>query len=323
MSNQKTIGILTSGGDSPGMNAAIRAAVRTGLFYGNRMIGIMRGYNGLIDEEFIEMDSKSVSGIIQTGGTILYTARCQKFFTEEGIELAFENAKKIGLSGLIVIGGDGSFQGAKKLSQKGLPTIGIPGTIDNDIACTDYSIGFDTACSIAMEAVDRLRDTAKSHEKCSIVEVMGRASGFLAINVGISTGAAGILIPEKETDMNEICSNILARQKKGVTNNIVVVAEGHHINSYKIAEIIEKTTGVSTRLTVLGHIQRGGSPTVLDRVNATRMGIHAVELLQQNISNRVVAIQREKIVDIDIQEALNMKKNIDYNLLNICQKISS
>lgn len=323
MSNQKTIGILTSGGDAPGMNAAIRSAVRTGLSYGYRVIGIKRGYSGLLNGDFIHMDSKSVCGIIKQGGTILYTARCKEFFQQQGIIDAVHKAKEIGIDGLVVIGGDGSFMGAKKLSEQGLPTIGIPGTIDNDIVCTDYTIGFDTACNIAVEAVDRLRDTAQSHEKCSIIEVMGRQAGFLALNVGLATGAADVLIPERESDIHQVCSNILKRQKKEETHHIIIVAEGYKVDTKEIAKIIEEETGIETRLTVLGHIQRGGAPTTLDRINATRMGNHAVELLHQGISNKIVAIQGEHVVDIDIQEALQMKKSIDYDLLNLCKKISN
>lgn len=324
MAKQKTIGVLTSGGDAPGMNAAVRAAVRTGLFYGYRILGVKRGYSGLLKEDVVELDSKAVCGIIQKGGTILHTARCKEFYQQEGIALAVEKAKALGIDGLVVIGGDGSFIGAEKLSEQGLPTIGIPGTIDNDIVCTDYTIGFDTACNIAVEAVDRLRDTAQSHEKCSIIEVMGRHAGFLALNVGLATGAADVMIPETVTDIkNKVCSNILARQKKGETHHIIIVAEGYCTDTKEIAKMIEEETGIETRLTVLGHIQRGGAPTTLDRINATRMGSHAVELLHQGVSNRIVAIQREQIVDMGIKEALAMKKNIDLELLKLCRKVSN
>lgn len=325
MAKQKTIGILTSGGDAPGMNAAIRAAVRTGLSYGCRMLGVRRGYSGLLNEDVEELDSKSVCGIIQKGGTILYTARCKEFYQDAGIITAVEKAKKMGIDGLVVVGGDGSFMGAKKLSEYGLPTVGIPGTIDNDIVCTDYTIGFDTACNIAMEAVDRLRDTAQSHEKCSIIEVMGRSAGFLALNVGLATGASNVLVPEMlDADISQsVCGNILTRQKKGETHHIVVVAEGYKTEIKEISKMIEEETGIETRLTVLGHIQRGGAPTTLDRINATRMGSYAVELLQKGISNRVVAIQREQIVDLDIQEALSMKKELDFTMLALCGKVSN
>ena len=319
----KTIGILTSGGDAPGMNSAIRSAVRTALNYGMNVIGINRGYNGLLNGDMIELNSNSVSSIIQRGGTMLYTARCKEFFKTEGIQEAVKKAKEFGIDGLIVIGGDGSFHGAVKLCKEGLPTVGIPGTIDNDIECTDYTIGFDTACNIAVEAIDRLRDTARSHEKCSIIEVMGRNAGFLALNVGLAVGAADVLVPERSFDIkNDVCSNILDRKKQGKTHHIIVVSEGCNINLKQMAEIIEKETAISSRITVLGHIQRGGSPTMLDRVYAAKMGNYAVKLLQNGKYNRVVAIQRDAVVDFDIQQALDMKKTIDFNALKICKFIS-
>lgn len=316
----KTIGILTSGGDAPGMNSVIRSATRTALNLGMNVIGINRGYNGLLNGDIIELNSNSVSSIIQRGGTMLYTARCKEFYKQEGIIKAVENAKKIGIDGLIVIGGDGSFQGAIKLCEAGLPTVGIPGTIDNDIECTDYTIGFDTACNIAVEAIDRLRDTARSHEKCSIIEVMGRNAGFLALNVGLAVGAADVLVPEKKT--NDVCYNILERKKQGKTHHIIVVSEGCNIDMKEMSEMIEKETGITSRITVLGHIQRGGSPTMLDRVYAAKMGNYAVKLLQAGKYNRVVAIQRDNVVDFEIQEALNMKKTIDFNALKVCKFIS-
>ncbi|OUQ59565.1 6-phosphofructokinase [Tyzzerella sp. An114] len=319
----KTIGILTSGGDAPGMNSAIRSAARTAINNGMRVIGINRGYNGLLKGDVVEINSNFVSDIIQKGGTVLYTARCKEFFQPEGIKKAVEKAKEIGIEGLIVIGGDGSFNGAIKLCNEGLPTVGIPGTIDNDIKCTDYTIGFDTACNIAVEAIDRLRDTARSHEKCSIIEVMGREAGFLALDVGLAVGAADVLVPEMKFDVEkDVCENIIARKKQGKTHHIIVVSEGCNIDVKTIADIIEKKTGIESRITVLGHIQRGGSPTMLDRVYAAKMGHYAVELLMNGKCNRVVAIQRDKVVDFDIKEALSMKKTIDFDALKLCKSIS-
>ena len=319
----KTIAILTSGGDAPGMNSAIRSAVRTALNYGMNVIGVNRGYNGLLNGDIVELNSNSVTGIVQRGGTMLYTARCKEFFQPEGIQKAVQKAKEFDIDGLIVIGGDGSFHGAIKLCQQGLPTVGIPATIDNDIECTDYTIGFDTACNIAVEAIDRLRDTARSHEKCSIIEVMGRNAGFLALNVGLAVGATDVLVPERNFDIKgDVCFNILERKKQGKTHHIIVVSEGCNIDLKQMAETIEKETAISSRITILGHIQRGGSPTMLDRVYAAKMGNYAVKLLQNGKYNRVVAIQRDVVVDFDIQQALNMKKTIDCNALEICKMIS-
>lgn len=319
----KTIGILTSGGDAPGMNAAIRSAVRTACHDGMKVIGIHRGYQGLLHEDTVPLDSNAVSCIVKEGGTVLYTARCQEMFSQEGIEMAVEKAKDLGLEGLVVIGGDGSFAAAEKLCAAGLPTVGIPGTIDNDIKCTDYTIGFDTACNVAVEAIDRLRDTARSHEKCSIIEVMGRNAGFLALDVGLAVGAADVLVPEAAFDVEEdVCRNILERKQQGKTHHIIVVSEGCKINLQQMAETIMERTGVDSRITILGHIQRGGTPTMLDRVYAAKMGNYAVELLRKGIANRVVAIQRDQVVDFDIKEALAMKKDIDFELLEICRNIS-
>lgn len=319
----KKIGVLTSGGDSPGMNAAVRAVVRTAINYGMQVVGVKRGYNGLINGEFVELDAGSVADRMQRGGTFLYTARCMEFMQPEGRAKAFEMAKEQGIEGLVVIGGDGSFRGAEKLSELGLPTVGIPGTIDNDIVCTEYTIGFDTACNIGMEAIDRLRDTAQSHEKCSLIEVMGRKAGHLALQVGIAAGASAVLVPEKNYDIkNEICRDVLAGQKSGKTHHIIIVAEGCKDNINDIAEIIEQETGISTRVTVLGHIQRGGAPTVMDRVIATQMGYRAVDLLSKGIGNRLVAIQDNKVVDYNINEGLMMKKSIDETLYNICQTVA-
>lgn len=323
MSKVKKIGVLTSGGDSPGMNAVVRAVVRSANEFGLKVVGVCRGYNGLMNGDCIELDNRSVGDIIQRGGTMLYTARCLEFMELAGQQQGYEMAKKLGLDGLVVVGGDGSFRGAAALSKLGLPTVGIPGTIDNDIVCTDYSIGFDTACNIAMEAVDRLRDTTQSHEKCSLVEVMGRHAGHLALNVGVATGATAVLIPEKEYNLKEdISEKILAAQKSGKTHHIIIVAEGCKDTVAEIAKQIEADTGISSRLTVLGHIQRGGAPTVVDRVNATKMGYHAVELLEAGIGNRLVSIKDDHVVDFDIAEGLAMKKSIDEKLYNVCRIVS-
>lgn len=323
MSKIKTIGVLTSGGDSPGMNAAVRAVVRTAVEYGLSVVGIRRGYNGLLAKDTIAMDSRSVGDIIQRGGTMLYTARCLEFMERAGQEKGLAMARALGIDGLVVIGGDGSFRGAAALSRLGLPTVGLPGTIDNDIACTDYTIGFDTACNIAMEAVDRLRDTTQSHEKCSVVEVMGRRAGHLALHVGVATGATTVLVPEKEYDIKkDVCKKILSSQKSGKTHHIVIVAEGCKDDVNAITKQIEAETGISTRLTVLGHIQRGGAPTVLDRVNATRMGCRAVELLSEGVGNRLVSIKGSRVVDYSIEEGLAMKKSIDEALYEICRTVS-
>lgn len=313
------IGVLTSGGDSPGMNAAIRAVVRTALHFGMEVVGVKRGYNGLIHGEFIELSARSAADVMQRGGTFLYTARCMEFMQEEGRQKAAAMAKEHGIEGIVVIGGDGSFRGAEKLSELGIPTIGIPGTIDNDIVCTDYTIGFDTACNIGMEAIDRLRDTAQSHEKCSLIEVMGRKTGHLALQVGVAAGASAVLVPEKKYNIEkDICASILAGQKSGRTHHTIIVAEGCKDKITDIAKKIEETTGISTRVTVLGHIQRGGAPTVIDRVIATQMGYRAVDLLRKGVGNRLVAIKANEVVDYNINEGLMMKKSINEKLYEIC-----
>ncbi|MGI6030308.1 MAG: 6-phosphofructokinase [Eubacteriales bacterium] len=323
MNQVKTIGVLTSGGDAPGMNAAVRAVVRTAVEFDIRVLGIRRGYNGLMTGDIVELDKRSVSDIIQKGGTILYTARCLEFKEEAGVRQAAAVARDFGIDGLVVIGGDGSFRGARDLSGMGIPTVGIPGTIDNDIVCTDYTIGFDTASNIAMEAVDRLRDTAQSHERCTVVEVMGARAGHLALDVGVATGAIAVVVPEKEYDLEgDICGKILEGQKTGKHHHIVIVAEGYPGGGKIVADTIGRVTGIETRLTVLGHIQRGGSPTVMDRVNATRMGYRAVDLLRKGIGNRVVAIKSNDVVDFDITEALAMKKDINHGLCDICRIVS-
>lgn len=307
----KTIGVLTSGGDAPGMNAAIRAVVRQALNRGLKVKGIMRGYAGLLNEEIIDMDVKSVSDIIQRGGTILYTARCVEFTTEEGQKKGTKICKKHGIDGLVVIGGDGSFRGAQKLSHLGINTIGVPGTIDLDIACTDYTIGFDTAVNTAMEAIDKIRDTSTSHERCSVIEVMGRSAGYIALWCGIANGAEDILLPERY-DGNEqaLLDHIKETKRLGKKHHIVINAEGIG-HSTSLAKKIEAETGMEARATILGHLQRGGSPTCTDRVRATMMGAVAVDLLCEGKSNRVVAFREGRYIDFEIDAALAMTKNVD------------
>lgn len=317
----KTIGVLTSGGDAPGMNAAIRAVVRTAISLGMNVKGIKRGYSGLIDGEIIDLDARSVADIINRGGTMLYTARSGRFKTGEGIAAAIENCKKFGIEGIAVIGGDGSFRGARELSNRGIPCVGIPGTIDNDISSSDYTIGYDTAMNTALEMIDRIRDTAQSHDRCSVIEVMGRHAGYIAENVGIAVGATDILIPEIESNADEVISRILAAKANGKQHFIIVVAEGVGNVEGLAKEIMDKT-GIDTRATILGHVQRGGNPTVLDRVRATQMGNAAVHLLYKGIGNRVVSYKGSKIVDFDINDALEMKKEIAFDKLTIARETS-
>ncbi len=317
----KTIGILTSGGDAPGMNAAIRSVVRAGLEKGMKVIGVVRGYNGLINGDLIEMDMNSVSNIIHRGGTMLYTARCKEFREMAGVEKAKETCIKAGIEGLVVIGGDGSFRGAGDLTSLGIPCVGIPATIDNDIACTDYTIGYDTAMNTALSLVDCLSDTILSHDRCSVVEVMGRNAGHIALNIGIACGATAILVPEAEADFDDVIAKIEASRALGKRHFIIVVAEGIG-HSKELAQAIEAKTGIETRETILGHIQRGGNPTLRDRVIPSQMGYHAVELLDKGIGNRVVALKDSKIIDLDIKEALAMKKTIDMDLFDIAKKLS-
>ena len=305
-----TIGVLTSGGDAPGMNAAIRAVVREAAAQGKRVVGIKRGDAGLLQEEIEEMVAKDVSDIIQRGGTILQTARCKEFTTEEGQKKGAEICKKHGIDGVIVIGGDGSFRGAQKLAALGVSTIGLPGTIDLDIACTEYTIGFDTAVNTAMEAIDKVRDTSTSHERCSIIEVMGRGAGYIALWCGIANGAEDILLPERyDYDEQKIVNHIIENRKHGKQHHIIINAEGIG-HSASMAKRIEAATGVETRATILGHMQRGGSPTCKDRVYASTMGALAVDLLCQGKSNRVVGYRHGDFVDFDIDEALSMSKEI-------------
>ena len=306
----KTIGVLTSGGDAPGMNAAIRAVVRTAINKGMKVKGIMRGYAGLLQEEIVDMDGTSVADTIGRGGTILYTARCPEFMTEEGQKRGAEICRKHNIDGLVVIGGDGSYRGAGKLSALGINTVGLPGTIDLDIACTDYTIGFDTAINTAMEAIDKVRDTSTSHERCSIIEVMGRHAGYIALWCGIANGAEDILLPERY-DGNEqmLINRIIDNRKRGKRHHIIINAEGIG-HSASMAKRIEAAAGIETRATILGYMQRGGAPTCKDRVYASIMGAKAVELLEEGKTNRVVAYKHGEFLDFDIQEALNMKKDI-------------
>lgn len=306
----QTIGVLTSGGDAPGMNAAIRAVVRQAISKGKKVKGIRRGYTGLLAEDIVDMEAKDVSDIIQRGGTILQTARCPEFRTEEGQKLGAEMCRKHGIEGIIVIGGDGSFRGAQKLAAQGINTIGIPGTIDLDISCTDYTIGFDTAVNTAMEAIDKIRDTASSHERCSIIEVMGRDAGYIALWCGLANGAEQVLIPEKyDFDEQKIVNNIIANRKRGKRHYIIINAEGIG-HSTSLARRIEAATGMETRATILGHMQRGGSPTCKDRVYASTMGALAVDVLLEGKTKRVIGYKNGEYVDFDINEALAMQKSI-------------
>ena len=318
----KTIGVLTSGGDAPGMNAAVRAVVRTALSLGMNVKGIRRGYNGLIEGDIIDMDIRSVSDIIHRGGTFLYTARSPRFKTEEGILEAVANCKKFGIEGIAVVGGDGSFRGARDLSNHGIPCVGIPATIDNDIASTEYSIGFDTAMNTSMEMIDRIRDTAQSHDRCSVVEVMGRHAGYIALQTGIACGATAILVPEVKTDVAEVIKKIEATRATGRKNFIIIVAEGVG-GAHEMAKEIEEKTGVETRASILGHVQRGGRPTVRDRVMATELGNAAVHLLSNGIGNRVVGYKGGEVLNYDIFEALNMTKEFDFDMLRVANETSN
>lgn len=309
----KTIGVLTSGGDAPGMNAAVRAVVRAALSKGMKVYGIRRGYNGLINGDIVEMNALSVSGIISKGGTCLYTARCNEFRFEEGINKGRDTCREYGIEGIVVIGGDGSFRGAADLSAAGINCIGIPGTIDNDIKCTEYTIGYDTALNTALEMVDKLNDTASSHDRCSVVEVMGRNAGYLAVNVACAVGAEAAITPELGYDLDTITKKLCDARNRGKNHFVVVVAEGIG-NSENIARAIQEKTGIESRATILGHVQRGGSPTCRDRVAATQMGCYAVDLLEQGVGNRVVGMKDNKIYDVDIQEALAMKKPFEQNV---------
>lgn len=318
----RTIGVMTSGGDSPGMNAAVRAVVRSGTAHGLRVLGIRRGYVGLMNGDIFEMTNRSVSDILQRGGTVLQTARSKEFATDAGLSKAISIAKVFELDGLVVIGGDGSFRGARDLSLRGLPTVGIPGTIDNDIGCSEYSIGYDTCLNTVVQAIDKIRDTATSHERCSIVEVMGRNAGHIALHVGIATGAEVVIIPERPYDFDrDVLKPIFEGKQRGKKHNMIIVAEGIG-GVVEMAERIEELTGIETRATILGYLQRGGSPTVRDRVMASQMGGRAVELLCQGIGNRVIAFSDNEIRDFDILEGLSMQKSIEDSLYDLFRTLA-
>ena len=310
-SKVKRIGVLTSGGDAPGMNAAIRSVVRTALYRGIECVGIRRGYNGLITGDILKLDSNSVTHILNRGGTILYTARSLEFKTDEGQRKARDMCRLLGLDGIVAIGGDGTFRGAMALSRLGVPVIGVPATIDNDIGCTEYTLGFDTASNTAVDAIDRLRDTMQSHERCSVVEVMGRNAGHLALYVGLAVGATSVLVPEIETDFDrDVIERIRTARLSGKTHYMIVVAEGA-ASAIDVGKKIQDELALDPRVTILGHIQRGGTPSARDRVMATRMGFHAVEALAEGKTNRVICARHGAMVDIDIEEGLAMKKGLN------------
>ena len=318
----RRIGVLTSGGDAPGMNALIRSVVRSASAHDISVLGIRRGYSGLINGDIIEMGARSVDGIIRKGGTMLYTARCKEMLTEEGLQKAADTCRYLGIDGLICCGGDGTFRGAQALSRKGVPCIGVPGTIDNDIGCSDYTIGFDTACNTAIECIDKLRDTMQSHERCSVVEVMGRRAGHLALQVGCAVGATAICLPERQLDFDtEIVERMRIGRIKGRHHHIIIVAEGYG-SAQDVADQIHEATGIDTRVTILGHIQRGGSPSAMDRVMATRMGYAAVRALMEGKTNRVVVSDNNIVTDIDIEEGLAQSKDLNQCLFEAQQTVA-
>ena len=318
----RRIGVLTSGGDAPGMNALIRSVVRSASANDISVLGIRRGYSGLINGDIIEMGARSVDGIIRKGGTMLYTARCKEMLTEEGLQKAADTCRYLGIDGLICCGGDGTFRGAQALSRKGVPCIGVPGTIDNDIGCSDYTIGFDTACNTAIECIDKLRDTMQSHERCSVVEVMGRRAGHLALQVGCAVGATAICLPERQLDFDtEIVERMRIGRIKGRNHHIIIVAEGYG-SAQEVADQIHEATGIDTRVTILGHIQRGGSPSAMDRVMATRMGYAAVRALMEGKTNRVVVSANNIVTDIDIEEGLAQSKDLNQCLFEAQQTVA-
>ena len=322
MAEIKKIGVLTSGGDAPGMNAALRSVVRTAIYNGIQVMGIKKGYNGLVDGDIFELTARGVSDTLQRGGTILQTARSEVFRTEEGVRRGCEIAQIFGLDAIVVIGGDGSFRGARELSKIGMPTIGIPATIDNDIGCTEHCIGYDTALNTAKDAIDKLRDTATSHERSSVIEVMGRGAGYIAINVGIACGAEAVIIPEKKFDFDEdVLKPIIEGKHRGKSHYLVIVAEGVG-NTIPLAQEIQKRTGIKTTATILGHVQRGGSPTTRDRVVASEMGFKAVEALLAGRKDRLVVMQKNKVIDIDLFEGLEEKKELDPDLIRMCKVMS-
>ena len=319
----RRIGILTSGGDAPGMNAVIRAVVRTAIANDIEVLGIRRGYTGLINNDFVHMEARDVDGLLQRGGTILYTARCQEMLDPAFRARAAENCRYLGIDGLICCGGDGTFRGARELALLGVPCICVTGTIDNDIACTEYTIGFDTACNTAIDAVDKLRDTMQSHERCSVVEVMGRRAGHLALTVGCAVGAVAILVPEQTGNFDaDVVEKIREGRINGRNHHIIIVAEGYPIHSQEVARMVKEKTGVDTRVTILGHIQRGGSPSSHDRVMATRMGCAAVQALLDGKNQRIIVLKDNRVTDIDIMEGLECHKDLDTELLADCQAIS-
>ncbi len=318
----RRIGVLTSGGDAPGMNALIRAVVRTASAHDISVLCIRRGYSGLINGDIIEMAARSVDGIIRKGGTMLYTARCKEMLTDEGLQKAADTCRYLGIDGLICCGGDGTFRGAQALSRKGVPCIGVPGTIDNDIVCTDYTIGFDTACNTAIECIDKLRDTMQSHERCSVVEVMGRRAGHLALHVGCAVGATAICLPERELNFDvDIIEKMRVGRIKGRNHHIIIVAEGYGA-AQDVADRIHEATGIDTRVTILGHIQRGGSPSARDRVMATRMGYEAVMALEAGKTNRVIVFDDNRVTDLDIEEGLARQKDLEQDLFVAQQTVA-
>lgn len=322
----KRIGVLTSGGDSPGMNAAIRAVVRTGLYEGLEVFGIMRGYQGVLDNDMFPMESRSVANIIQRGGTILKTARCKEFYTPEGRKRAHENLLSRGIEGLVIIGGDGSFKGAQNFSNEfDIPCIGIPGTIDKDMAGSDYTIGFDTAVNTAVEAIDKIRDTADAHDRLFIIEVMGRDAGYIALHSGIATGAENILIPERKTDINELVDSLLEKEKRKKLVNLLVVAEGDEFGgAEQLSKLIkERAPSFDTRVCILGHIQRGGSPSCFDRILASRMGYAAVECLLNNTVNVMVGIVNDEVVFTPLNKAVKEKQDVSDEWLKIVKILAS
>ncbi|MCT4606462.1 MAG: 6-phosphofructokinase [Marinisporobacter sp.] len=318
----KKIGVLTSGGDSPGMNAAIRAVVRSGIYNGLKVVGVKRGYEGLISGDIEDMNLSSVADIIHRGGTMLRTARSEAFKTKEGFEKALNVINIFGIEGIVVIGGDGSLRGAEKLSQAGIPTVGLPGTIDNDLAYTDYTIGFDTAINTVLNAISHIRDTSTSHGRANIVEVMGRHCGDIALYAGLAGGAESIIVPEEKFSIDGVCKRLIQGRNRGKLHSIIILAEGVGGNSYEIKKEIEKKAGIDVRLTILGHIQRGGSPTAFDRILASRMGGHAVELLMKGKKGRAIGMKGNEICDTEISEALSIKKEINKSLYELAKQLS-
>ncbi len=318
----KRIGVLTSGGDAPGMNAALRAVVRSGIYRGFEVYGIRKGYEGLLSGDMYEMNLRSVSDIISRGGTILQTARCPEFTTEEGVLRGYRMAQVFKLDAIVVIGGDGSFRGARDLARVGMNVMGIPATIDNDIDCTDHTIGFDTALNTVKDAIDKIKDTAYSHERCSVVEVMGREAGYIALSCAIADGAEACILPERHFDIDtDIIQPIIGCRNRGKHHYIVIIAEGVG-GTIEIAKQIKEITGISTNATILGHLQRGGSPTVKDRVSASMMAVKATEALANGERNKIIALKNEKYITIDIEEALQMKKHLDPDMIEASKMLS-